>query len=437
MSSNPSRSSSASAARSRPRSTSSASSRRTASSRAYRLRYSASGTATAAPAYSSSADRCSAGRSRRSCPDWPCSATLRPTTSPRTDRGTDRPPTAARDRPSAETRRFTSNTPSPSTSPSSTSAPASRARSATSPSTSTCSRASITARGLPLRTTPPSPRAPVSRFRLCTTIVLPAPVSPVTTVKPGDSSSTASSITPSALMRTSSIICSNIGPSAVRTRPPTPSFDREFEFGDESVRERLGVHPREAHRVGPAADLHPMPGRHLDRPSAVAGQHALLLAEDLERDHRVGADDERASEQRVGRQRDHQEGLHARPDHGTPGGEGVGGGAGRGGTDGAVAGPAGQRASLHLDDDLEQLARLTLLQRHLVQRPVGLDHLAAVPDGHVDGHPVLDRVGAGDHGLDGAVQVLRLGLGEEPDVPEVDAEQRDVRGPGERRATQQ
>ena len=35
-------------------------------------------------------------------------------------------------------------------------------------------------------------------------MVLPAPVSPVTTVKPGDSSSTASSMTPSPVIRTSS-----------------------------------------------------------------------------------------------------------------------------------------------------------------------------------------------------------------------------------------
>ena len=56
----------------------------------------------------------------------------------------------------------------------------------------------------PGRTRPASARPPNSRLSPCTTIVLPAPVSPVTTVSPGPSRSTASSMTPSPRMRSSS-----------------------------------------------------------------------------------------------------------------------------------------------------------------------------------------------------------------------------------------
>ena len=43
---------------------------------------------------------------------------------------------------------------------------------------------------------------------------------------------------------------------------------------------------------------------------------------------------------------------------------------------------------------------------------------------HLEGHPLLDGVVARDDALDGGVEVLALGLGEEPDVTEVDPEQR-------------
>ena len=62
------------------------------------------------------------------------------------------------------------------------------------PSTSTMP--STTALRAPARTSAASARAPSSRPSPETTMVLPAPVSPVTTFRPGLSSSTASSMTP-------------------------------------------------------------------------------------------------------------------------------------------------------------------------------------------------------------------------------------------------
>lgn len=100
--------------------------------------------------------------------------------------------------PSAETVRLISRAPS------SSSAPASTARTAAGAPGSRLIRPSTTACLAPIRTSAGSARPPSSSPRLVTTMVLPAPVSPVTAVKPGDSSTTASSMTPSDRIRISS-----------------------------------------------------------------------------------------------------------------------------------------------------------------------------------------------------------------------------------------
>ena len=59
-----------------------------------------------------------------------------------------------------------------------------------------------------------------------------------------------------------------------------------------------------------------------------------------------------------------------------------------------------------------------------------------VEDPGVDGHALLDPVVAGDDGLDDLLQVLALQLGEEADVPEVHAQQRDAHPTGALRTAQ-
>ena len=84
------------------------------------------------------------------------------------------------------------------------------------PCGSTSTRPSTVAVPWPFRTLAGSALPPMSSPRPVTTMVLPAPVSPVTTVRPGPSSRTASAITPSPRRRISS---STRPPSAVRALP--------------------------------------------------------------------------------------------------------------------------------------------------------------------------------------------------------------------------
>ena len=165
----------------------------------YAVTYAARAFSTAAPPKPSSAARCAVDEVRRIWSDCPWTVTSWSASSPSTATGALRPPTVARLRPSADTVRVRMS------SPSSTDPPASSTRSATAAWSGTSQRPSTTALDAPRRTEPASARAPRSSPSAVTIMVLPAPVSPVTTVNPGPSSSVASPMTPRSEMRISSI----------------------------------------------------------------------------------------------------------------------------------------------------------------------------------------------------------------------------------------
>src|SRR4051794_32432446 len=132
-------------------------------------------------------------------------ATSSVVTSAHTETGTWAPPRKARDRPAPVTCRATTS------SSSSRSPPASCTRSVTRVAVGPgprLSRPSTTARSAPTRTARGSARSPSSRPSPVTIMVLPAPVSPVTTVSPGCGATTASLMTPRSRMRSSSITAS-------------------------------------------------------------------------------------------------------------------------------------------------------------------------------------------------------------------------------------
>ena len=187
-----------------------------------------------------------------------------------TETGTAQPPRWARPRPVAATTReaISSWTPSPR---SSRSAPASTARAATAPADGTTKRPSTRADAAPERTAPVSARPPRSSPSPVTTIVLPAPVSPVSTLRPGPSSTTAWLITPRSVILISSSTASSRELS--RVDGAAPPGDGQLELGDEAVGERAGVEPGEPERLAPAADLDPRTGWQLEGAPAVAPEH--------------------------------------------------------------------------------------------------------------------------------------------------------------------
>ncbi len=97
----------------------------------------------------------------------------------------------------------------------------------------------------------------------------------------------------------------------------------------------------------------------------------------------------------------------------------------------------GHRAAVDLGDDLQQAFAGRLLHRRLVERPVGVHDAAVVAHQDVEGHPLLDLVLPGDDPVHDLVEVVALGLGEEADPAEVDAEHRHPGGAGELGAAQQ
>ena len=224
--------------------------------RAWAARYAASSAASDSPAKESSARRWAPAERRRSWSVWPCTATRCEPTSLSRPTGAARPPTAARERvpPPSEvvaTVRFRTRSTGPSSSSASSTAPASSARASALLPAGTRSPASTTARRAPWRTVPASARRPSSRPSAVTTMVLPAPVSPVTTVKPGSSSTSAAEMTPRSAMRRYSITGV---PPAVR-RPdrsdPWPTTVRSLRAGPPPAGRRWpAAPPRDGVRRG-------------------------------------------------------------------------------------------------------------------------------------------------------------------------------------------
>ena len=125
---------------------------------------------------------------------------------------------------------------------------------------------------VPVRTSSGVGARPEQQPEAVTTIVLPAPVSPVTTVSPGPSSSTASSMTPSPLIRISSI--TRRVPAASPGAPRHPSTGSS-NLRDQPVGERRLCSRARRSGLGAAAHLDAGAGGQLERASTVAPHDAV------------------------------------------------------------------------------------------------------------------------------------------------------------------
>ncbi len=296
----------------------------------------------------------------------------------------------------------------------------------------------------PLRTAPASARAPSRRPSAVTSIVLPAPVSPVTTFSPGPSSSTDSSITPRELIRISSITASrpcargrartfrrrSLEPRQPSTGSPNFATSRSVNGASCSRTRWTGCRPRRTSIRAPGGrstvrrpSHHSTPAPSVWASTSTASTEsgattigransawALIgtISSASTRGHTIGPPAEKLyAVEPVGRR-----------------------------ADDAVAAPPAQRAAVDLDDDLEHPLPRGLLDAGLVERPRRRDQLLAPVDRHVDGEPVLAGVAPGDDRLDGGLDVLALRLGQEAHVAEVHPEQRRAtcRGSARRRA---
>ena len=159
-------------------------------------------------------------------------------------------------------------------------------------------------------------------------MVLPAPVSPVITLRPGPSSSTDSSMTPSERIRSSSITRSAAvvacGGAARRPRQPSTgrpnlATSRSVNGAECSRASRTGVAPRRTSIRAPGGSST------VRRPSHHSTPALAVLASTSTASTLVGRHHEGPGEQRVRADRHHQQRLHARPHDRAPGGEVVGG----------------------------------------------------------------------------------------------------------------
>ena len=181
---------------------------------------------------------------------------------------------------------------------------------------STCTTPSTRACRAPVRTAPASARPPSSSPSAVTTMVLPAPVSPVITVRPGPSSSADASITPSdadpdLLEHVAAPLV--VAGGGARPAPRQPSTGRSNLATSRSVN---GASCSRASRTGRAprrTSIRAPGGRStVRRPSHHSTPAPSVLGEHLDREHASRRHHHRPGEQRVGADRHHQQGLDAR-----------------------------------------------------------------------------------------------------------------------------
>ena len=199
---------------------------------------------------------------------------------------------------------------------------------------------------------------------------------------------------------------------------------RQAELRHQPVGERPRVHPGQPHRPTPAAHLHPGPGRHRRRAPTVAAAGCRRARCRPRRWPRSSparspaaartARAPRSAPPAAPRTSGHTTGP---PEENAYAVEPVGRGA-----DHAVAAEAGQRPAVDVEGHLEHPLPRGLLHRRLVQGPVGSTSSparvtrrrgSAAPRPRTSAAPRPDRVR----------QLLRLRLGQEAHVAEVDPDQ--------------
>ena len=216
------------------------------------------------------------------------------------------------------------------------------------------------ARSAPWRTTSAPARPPASSCSASTRIDLPAPVSPVSTVSPGrSSSSTASMMAKSRICR-----CVSMRFSARSCRGPSAAWSAAAEVivaGRVQQRDALARRVRTSRRS--AGVKSPS-----TTPSQVTCAWVSARSMQAHLDDRGGGDHDRPVREGVrADRRDHQH-RQVRLDDRAAAGERVGGRAGGGGDDDAVAAVGVDEAPVDAGLEVEHAPGLVLLQHHVVER---------------------------------------------------------------------
>lgn len=201
-----------------------------------------------------------------------------------------------------------------------------------------------------------------------TTIVLPAPVSPVSTVSPGPNSMSDSSMMPRSLILISwsTVGSARLGVGAVgATRGATPPVHGEVELLHEPVGE--GEAAKRARRTGSLLRwtwIRAPGGRSTARrPSHHTTPEPCVPGTTSTASLALGSHDEGSGEECVGADGGEQECLDVGPDDRSTRGERVCRGPGRRGHDDPVAAPRRQWSPVDLDGEARSSARATPSRR--------------------------------------------------------------------------
>src|SRR5450631_1436107 len=320
----------------------------------------------------------------------------------------------ARERPSLPTTRRTVSSPSQLMACSSSQRFSSRGACTTS------KVAETSARSAPWRTTSAPARPPARSCSASTTMDLPAPVSPVSTVKPGRHSISMAS------MMAKSRICSEVstGSSAGVIVTATAPMQLRAQEPIEVVTYRV----QQRHPLLRLFDEQAIPGLDFGAHRAVAHQlrTRVVALEESQLDARARRDDERAVRQGVRAYWRHDEHVEMRFDDRSAAGEGIGGRAGCACDDDAIARVRVDVASVDVCLKIDHAPRGQALHDDVVQRQRVGEDAARILEPCGQQRALVGVELALQSGIDLGHELLGHDVGEKAQMPAVDAEQRHV-----------
>src|SRR6185312_8025611 len=216
----------------------------------------------------------------------------------------------------------------------------------------------ISARSAPWRTTPASARSPMARPSASTRMDLPAPVSPVSTVMPGFSSSSSVSMMAKSRMR----MCVSM---SARMAPASP-----MEFRAQDFIVIVAAWMDEADAFVRALHPHPVAGLQCLRVLSIPGDlgAAAVGVADADLDAAAASHHQRPVAEGMGADGDQRDGVHGGVQDGPAARQGIGGGTGGRGHDHAVGAVGAEEQVVHPGLELDEPAAVGLVHHHIVER---------------------------------------------------------------------
>ena len=200
------------------------------------------------------------------------------------------------------------------------------------------------------------------------------------------------------------------------------------QFGAQQAEIIVTGRMQESDRIGGCRDLEAVAGLQVAEPGAVAGDfgQADTAIMGLDLDRGIAGNDDRPVGKSVRADGRHHQHVEARVDDRPAAGQRIGGGAGGGSDDHAIAAMRVEEPAVDAGLEIEHAPGLPAQQHHIIERQQLRLRAVGALQARLQQAAAIGRAAAIEHRIDAAGDILRQHISEETQPAAVDAEQRHV-----------